>query len=189
VKNLVILNLFILLISSCSTVSGRRSISSINASKNQSCKWTVNTLILHSLSPIERAKKLYTLKASQGLKIHLDLGGEGRYLDAINVNPQPYTSTTGDWGREIPFWVKGRSDEIPFPDKSIDKITIENAPINALALKEILRVLRPRGNIHLSHPEDYAISVHQMISDAFPNAEISSKIVGTNLVTKISYRE
>lgn len=188
-KNFITITLLSLLLISCSSFNGQRHISSTGSLESNSCKWSVNSIILNSLSPLERAKKLYALRSSKGLPLHLDLGGEGRYSDAINVNPGPYTSTTGNWGEPIPFWVKGRSDEIPFPNNSIDKITVENAPLTIKSLEEILRVLRPRGNIHLSHPEDYASSVHQMVIDAFPNAEVRSEVIGTNLVTKIKFSE
>jgi len=187
VKKILSLLLFSTILVSCSSFSGHRTLSSTNAAKALSCNWTVNSLILKSLSPKLRAEKLYALKKKAGVPLHLDLGGEGRYSDAININPQPHTSTTGEWGREIPFWVKGRSDDIPFADNTIDKITVENAPISLKSIQEMLRVLRPRGHIYLSHPEDYAQVIHQMVIDAFPNAEVSSQVIETNLVTNIKF--
>ena len=41
--------------------------------------------------------------------IHIDIGGEGRYPRAVNVNPETLTTTTGAPGRPIPRHVLSRS--------------------------------------------------------------------------------
>jgi SAM-dependent methyltransferase len=188
VKYFIILLIQFLLISSCSTHIARRTISSLEVKEELSCKKAFDNFAIRILSPKRRANRFLSQRKESKLPIHLDLGGEGRYKDAINVNPNAYTSTTGEWGRVIPFWVEGRSDNIPFPSLSVDKITVENAPLSQEALKEMLRVLRPRGDIHLSHPVEYAEQAHQMIINAFPGAKITQEVVDTNTVTKISFK-
>lgn len=186
-KSFIILLFIISIFSSCSIVTSHRGPASIEIQSENSCTTAFNHFAIRSLSPKRRAQRFYSQRVEAGLPVHLDLGGEGRYRDAINVNPNAYTSTTGEPGRVIPFWVEGRSDQIPFPSNSVDKITIENAPISGDSIKEMLRVLRPRGDIHLSHPVDYALVIHQLVMDAFPDAVISQKNINTNIVTKIRF--
>src|SRR5436305_396403 len=42
--------------------------------------------------------------------VHLDIGGEGRYPGAINVNPNTTTSTAGTAGRPIPNLVQATGE-------------------------------------------------------------------------------
>ena len=110
-----------------------------------------------------RAYRFISARESLNLPVHIDVGGEGRYADALNVNPSKFTSTTGEPGHLIPNWIYGRSDDLPLPDGSVHRLTVESAPINKQAIGEILRVMRPRGQIDLYHPTDYAETVHKEI--------------------------
>lgn len=118
------------------------------------------------------AQDLLLYRQEADLPIILDVGGEGRYVGAINLNPQPITSTTGEAGHIIPNWVPGRGDHIPLPEQSVDVIYLENAPLNNETMEEMLRVMRPRGKIHLSHPQDYADSYYKTLQQYFGESNI-----------------
>jgi SAM-dependent methyltransferase len=100
--------------------------------------------------------------------IHFDIGGEGRYAGAINVNPQALTSTTGTPGRPIPSLVVARGERLPFADAIADLVTVENAPLRPGAADEIARVLKPGGTVRLLHPTPYAIgsAAHDAVAGA-----------------------
>ncbi|MBL6990273.1 MAG: hypothetical protein ISR65_10865 [Bacteriovoracaceae bacterium] len=86
-----------------------------------------------------QAKVLVDQRIKHRLPIHVDIGGEGRYKNAINLNPQGVTTDTPR--RPIPFWVKGYGQNMPFEDQTVDRITIENTPINPETILEMLRVI------------------------------------------------
>ncbi|MBT5094981.1 MAG: hypothetical protein HOM21_12085 [Halobacteriovoraceae bacterium] len=156
-KNRLGLLLF-LIIASCSTQPYREP-GSIGLA-GESCRSLIHFLI--DDVPHARAKALAFIEEAeqQGLAVHIDVGGEGRYLDAININPGRYTSTTGEAGRTIPRHIYGLGQDLPIPDRAVDQLTLENTPLNGPIIEEILRVMRPRGKIRLSHPRDYADSAH-----------------------------
>ena len=95
--------------------------------------------------------------------VHIDIGGEGRYPKAINVNPGPHQTTTGVWGNPIPNQVKAKGQLLPFSDNSIHAISLENAPITTAIAKEIKRVVKPGGTILLKHHPEYAAGAHTML--------------------------
>ena len=96
--------------------------------------------------------------------IHIDIGGEGRYFNAINLNP----SEIGTSGSQIPDLVLGVGEQLPFRTKSADFITLENTPIRPGASEGIARVIKPGGQILLFHPTVYAVDggAHQRVVDA-----------------------
>ncbi len=100
--------------------------------------------------------------------VHLDIGGEGRYAGAINVNSGVVTSTTGAPGRPIPNLVAGRGEQLPFASSVADMVTVESAPLRAGAADEIARVLKPGGIVRLLHPVDYAVGagIHDAVAGA-----------------------
>ena len=100
------------------------------------------------------------------MTIHLDIGGEGRYPGAINVNPMGLTSTTGAPGRPIPNLVVGRGEALPIADEVADLVTVESAPIREHAADEIARVLKPGGTVRLLHPAGYAAQTHGIVAAA-----------------------
>lgn len=106
--------------------------------------------------PFEVGSKLLKARTEKNTEVILDIGGEGRFENAINLNPQFLTSTTGVEGRLIPNWLPGTGNQIPLADLSVDIIHLQNAPINIDTMKEMLRVLKPRSKIHLTHPSQYA---------------------------------
>jgi hypothetical protein len=83
--------------------------------------------------------------------IHLDIGGEGRYPAAINLNP----AREGADG-PVPRLVVGVGQQAPIRSRSIDLVTAENIPIHGRGvLDEIARVIRARGAVELVNPDDY----------------------------------
>lgn len=110
--------------------------------------------------------------------VHLDIGGEGRYAGAINVNPNALTSTTGTPGRPIPNLVAGRGEQLPFANAIADMVTVESAPIRPGAAEEIARVLKPGGLVRLQHPAEYAMGagIHDAVAGALgPNTTVLTR--------------
>lgn len=84
-------------------------------------------------------------------KLVLDIGGEGRYSYAMNLNPSSAKTFGSDRGAPIPRLIHGRADAIPLPDQCVDVIVVERTPLRADSLHEIRRVIRPEGMIILRH--------------------------------------
>lgn len=82
----------------------------------------------------------------------LDVGGEGRYSQAINVGP----FRNGMYGEPIPNYVEGRGENIPAATDSIRTTVLEAAPIREETAGELVRVTAPGGKIVLVSPSDYA---------------------------------
>lgn len=99
-----------------------------------------------------------------GKRVVVDVGGEGRYKGAINLNPSRVTSTTGTPGRPIPRHVQGVGEKMPFPARSAHELIVENAPIRPGTARELARVIKPGGTIRLSHPSEYATSAHAEVA-------------------------
>ncbi|HMC64797.1 MAG TPA: hypothetical protein VKI65_07645 [Gemmataceae bacterium] len=104
--------------------------------------------------------------------IHIDIGGEGKYPAAINLNPSP-TTTIGigaPVGIPIPNHVAGIGESMPFADDFAEIITVESTPIYPATAREIARVIKPGGRIRLFHPTDsstpYGHLAHQDVIQA-----------------------
>ncbi len=137
--------------------------------------------------------------AASGKPAHIDIGGEGRYPDAINVNPgisgaqgpPPLTSGptqvggAGAAGRPIPNLVRAPGENLPFANRSIDTVTLENAPIRPRTVSEIARVIKPGGDIRLvgaNTPE--VLAAHLRIADAV-GGKVYQTVVGGAVYTNI----
>ncbi len=118
--------------------------------------------------------------------VHIDIGGEGRYPRANNVNPNTTTSTTGTPGRVIPNRVPGRGEKLPFPDRHADGISLENTPLSAQTAAEIVRVIKPGGSIRLQHWADYASETHSLVTNAIPNCTVNQVTKGGYTITTIT---
>jgi len=81
----------------------------------------------------------------------LDIGGEGRYAKAWNLNPSPVKTLGPSKGAPIERHIAGRAEAIPLPDRSVRWILVERTPLRQAALKEIARVIMPGGAIVLRH--------------------------------------
>ena len=118
--------------------------------------------------------------------VHIDIGGEGRYPNAINVNPNTTTSTTGTAGRTIPNHVPGRGERLPFGARNADGISLENAPITAQTAAEIARVIKPGGSIRLVSPSDYAAAAHKRVIDSISGCNVQQSTVNGITTTTIT---
>lgn len=155
--------LIILIFASCSSFTKQNFRKTSSVASDAGCFQVFKKIYQYEKTTNESLALLEAMEKRNDGIVHLDIGGEGRYDDAINLNPQGLTSTTGEAGREIPRWLEGFGHHIPLPDHSIHKLTVENAPINPQTMTEILRVIRPRSEINLSHPTDYGAGVHQKL--------------------------
>ena len=113
-----------------------------------------------------------------GKQVHIDVGGEGRYPGAINLNPRATTTTTGQPGQPIPNLVRGRGEAMPFKSGSADVITVESAPLRPGAPSEIARVVKPGGEVRLVHPDAYAAQTHPAVVQATGGAATQTSANG-----------
>jgi hypothetical protein len=111
----------------------------------------------------------------------VDVGGEGAYAGAVNVNPGALTSTTGKPGRPIPNLVNGVAENIPIASQSASVVILENAPIRPGAAAELARVIKKGGTIKLSHPADYASQTHSKVVDATRGKAVSETRDGVTI--------
>lgn len=81
----------------------------------------------------------------------LDVGGEGRYLDAWNINPSRFKTLGPERGQPIPRWIAGRIENVPFHDSSVRTVIVERTPLTKAGVRELLRVIQPGGTIVLRH--------------------------------------
>jgi RHS repeat-associated protein len=112
--------------------------------------------------------------------IHIDIGGEGHFPRAINVNPLTTTTTTGVAGRPIPNLVRAVGEHLPFADQVADIVTIESVPISPVTASEIARVVAGGGEIRLVSPAQYATTAHaRVINSLPPGARVMQTVEGT----------
>lgn len=131
---------------------------------------------------LNRVENLIQERLSSNRPIIVDIGGEGRYLDAININPYFLTSTTGEANRFIPNWIYGFADDIPIQRNIVEILYLENAPLSTSAMEEILRVMKPRGKIHLYHPSDYADKYIDDLYEVFSGHKININQLDNSIV-------
>jgi hypothetical protein len=125
-----------------------------------------------------------TARKKSSKPIIVDIGGEGINRDAININPEQYTSSS-DNTLPIPLWVKGRGESIPVKDGEVDHLILENTPLNNNIIIEIIRVIKKDGTIKLVHPIEYAQKTHAELSLHFPAARVSQKRLRHGLLQTI----
>tara|TARA_A100001391_G_scaffold196610_1_gene175513 strand:+ start:1449 stop:1877 length:429 start_codon:yes stop_codon:yes gene_type:complete len=70
----------------------------------------------------------------------LDVGGEGRYATAMNLNPSAEKTLGPNKGQPIPNRIDGRAEDIPLPDSSVRAIIVERTPLRNEAIDELARV-------------------------------------------------
>lgn len=148
------------------------------------CNEAFDIYFKYRADPADIAEDLLIYRQEQGLPVVLDIGGEGRYQGAINLNPQPLTSTTGQPERIIPNWVPGVGSDIPLGRRTVDIIYLENAPLTTQTMDEMLRVMRPRGNIHLSHPTEYEDTYLQNLKKYFGKQNINRTYASDGVISK-----
>jgi ubiquinone/menaquinone biosynthesis C-methylase UbiE len=98
----------------------------------------------------------------------LDIGGEGRYAKAWNLNPSRVKTIGPQRGAPIERHIAGRAEEIPLPDGSVRWILVERTPLREAALREIARVIMPGGLIVLRHAASPTFDRHQTARGILP---------------------
>lgn len=93
--------------------------------------------------------------------LQLDIGGEGRYPEAWNLNPRTTKTLGANAGQPIPNHIWGRADAIPLPDSCVQMVLVERTPLNDPSLKEIARVAAPTAHIILRHARPPCFDPHQ----------------------------
>lgn len=81
----------------------------------------------------------------------LDVGGEGRYPSAWNLNPRLIKTLGPGAGQPIPNLIVGRAEAIPMPDASVEQIIVERTPLSDQSLREISRVAARTARVILRH--------------------------------------
>lgn len=81
----------------------------------------------------------------------LDIGGEGRYRRAWNLNPRTRRTIGPLRGQRIPRLIQGRGECVPLPADSVDLVIVERTPLRAATIDEIRRVTKPGGWVLLRH--------------------------------------
>lgn len=84
----------------------------------------------------------------------LDVGGEGRYATAMNLNPSAEKTLGPDKGQPIPNRIDGRAEDIPLPDSSVKAIIVERTPLRNEAIDELARVATDDATLVFRHPVD-----------------------------------
>ena len=102
------------------------------------------------------------------MTLTLDIGGEGRHLDAWNLNPSATKTLGPDRGRPIRRHILGRAEAIPYPDQSVDRIIVERTPLRKAALTEIVRVIALGGSVMLRHAVPFDIDPHALAKEILP---------------------
>ncbi len=85
------------------------------------------------------------------MTIRLDIGGEGRYEDAWNLNPSAVRTVGPHCGELIPQRIPGRAEAIPLPNQSVARVIMERTPLRKASLYEIARIVDRHGTIVLRH--------------------------------------
>lgn len=99
----------------------------------------------------------------------LDIGGEGRYENAWNLNPRSRKTIGQEMGLAIPSHILARAERIPLPDGCVQQIIMERAPLRRAAVFEMVRVIVPGGTITLRHNAATGLNPHcvaQQLIDA-----------------------
>ena len=105
---------------------------------------------------------------SRQLKLMLDIGGEGRYDEAWNLNPSSFKTRGPNRGAPIPRLIRGRAEAIPLADNSVDVIVVERTPLSPAALFEIKRVIFADAIIVLRHAMPPICDPHRRAYEVLP---------------------
>jgi hypothetical protein len=85
------------------------------------------------------------------MPITLDIGGEGRHAQALNLNCRRHKTLGSRRGQPIPRLILARADRIPLADHSVARVIVERTPLSRAALAEVRRVIAPGGVVILRH--------------------------------------
>jgi len=123
-----------------------------------------------------------------GNPLLLDIGGEGRYAKAGNLNPSPVKTLGPDKGTPIERHILGRAEAIPLADRSVRWILVERTPLRRAALHEIARVIMPGGAIVLRHVAAPKLDRHHSAKAILPGRVRQRTIrLGSQLVQETRF--
>ena len=106
----------------------------------------------------------------------LDIGGEGRYEDAWNLNPSAVRTVGPNRGEPIQRRIPGRAEAIPLLDHSVDRIIMERTPLRRDSLYEIARIVNGRGTIVLRHAMPPNFDPHLLAREILPGRVMQRRI-------------
>lgn len=95
----------------------------------------------------------------------LDVGGEGRYATALNLNPRAEQTLGPNKGQPIPNRLNGRAENIPLPNNSVQTVLVERTPMKNEAIDEITRVVADGGTMVFRHVVDDETNPHQRVRE------------------------
>lgn len=98
----------------------------------------------------------------------LDIGGEGRYRHAWNLNPSRVKTLGQHKGKPIPRLILGRAQKIPLPNGCVDHVIVERGPVCKAAVLEIARVISPSGTVILRHAKPPKVDPHAVAKVVLP---------------------
>ncbi|EMB16383.1 MULTISPECIES: hypothetical protein [Rhodopirellula] len=101
----------------------------------------------------------------------LDVGGEGRYATAMNLNPSAEKTLGLDKGQPIPNRIDGRAEDIPLPDSSVKTIIVERTPLRNESIQELARVATDDATLVFRHPVDEHSDPHARVKEQI-NGEV-----------------
>jgi len=107
----------------------------------------------------------------------LDIGGEGRYESAINLNPRALKTLGPNKGSPIPNRIEGRAEAIPLPNDSAAVIVMERTPLRDVAIDELFRVIAPGGTIVLRHHADGICNPHDRVMKRIDGVYLVEQII------------
>lgn len=119
----------------------------------------------------------------------LDVGGEGRYATAINLNPSAEKTLGPDKGQPIPNRIDGRAEDIPLPDSSVKAIVVERTPLRSEAIDELARVATDDATLVLRHPVDEHSDPHARVKEHMSGElEFDQFQLGGQIVQQLTIR-
>lgn len=95
----------------------------------------------------------------------LDIGGEGRYVTALNLNPNAVKTLGPEKGQPIPNRLNGCTEDIPLPDNSVHTVVVERTPLTNEAIDEIIRVVADGGTLVFRHVVADAANPHHRVRE------------------------
>jgi hypothetical protein len=122
-------------------------------------------------------------------RLILDIGGEGRYPNAWNLNPRRFRTCGRLRGQPIPNWLPGRAECIPLPARSVHAIIVERTPLLPAALWEIRRVALPGTRVLLRHALRPGSDPHELARQILgPPLRVSRRTVGRLIIQQSVFR-
>lgn len=105
-------------------------------------------------------------RVKKEVQLVLDIGGEGRHPEALDLNPSAIRTVGEARGEPIPNLILGRGEAHPSARQFRRRGACERAPLLKRTLLEILRITKHSGKIRLQHarpawsdPHDLALAI------------------------------